>query len=213
MEPTDSAAARREYRRGGLTEAAADPDPIRQFAAWFAEADGAGMIEPNAMALATATPDGRPSARMVLLKQFDERGFVFYSNYRSRKGAELAANPRAALCLWWPPLERQVRVEGTVERLGAAESRAYFDSRPRGSRLGALASPQSEVIASRELLERRFAELDAAHPGDVPPPEEWGGLRVVPDTIEFWQGRPDRLHDRLRYRLEQGAWTRERLAP
>jgi pyridoxamine 5'-phosphate oxidase len=213
MDVTEGAPLRKEYVRGRLTEAAADPDPIRQFAAWFAEAATAGVIEPNAMTLATATPDGWPSARMVLLKQFDERGFVFFSNYRSRKGAELAANPRAALCLWWPPLERQVRVEGTVERLGVAESRAYFASRPRGSRLGALASPQSAVIPSREALERRFAELESAYPGDVPLPEGWGGLRVVPDTIEFWQGRADRLHDRLRYRRDQGGWTRERLAP
>jgi pyridoxamine 5'-phosphate oxidase len=206
---------RKEYARAGLVESAVDPDPNRQFSAWFSEAVAAGVPEPNALALATATPDGRPSVRMVLLKGFDQHGFVFYTNYGSRKGDELAANPRAAFVLYWPALERQVRVEGTVGRIEPAHSKAYFDSRPRGSRLGALASEQSTVVAGREQLDRRLADLDATHPGeDVPIPPDWGGYRLVHDVVEFWQGRPNRLHDRLRYRRDQaGGWLVERLAP
>ena len=206
---------RTEYTRAGLAEADIDPDPLRQLTAWLAEAAAAGVIEPNAMTLATASADGAPSARMVLLKGIDEDGLVFYTNYRSRKGAELAANPRAALVLYWAPLERQVRVEGRVVRTSREESRAYFDSRPRGSRLGALASDQSAVIPDRAVLEERLAALEAAHPGDrVPLPDHWGGYRVLPEVVELWQGRPNRLHDRLRYRLDgRGGWRVERLAP
>jgi pyridoxamine 5'-phosphate oxidase len=206
---------RREYMRAELTEDTAGADPVRQLAAWLAEAAAAGVTEPNAMTLATASADGVPSARMVLLKGIDDRGLVFYTNYGSRKGEELAANPRAALVLYWAPLERQVRVEGRVEKVPREESAAYFASRPRGSRLGALASPQSAVVAGRSVLEERLAELEAAHPGeDVPLPANWGGYLVVPETVELWQGRPNRLHDRLRYRADgRGGWIRERLAP
>jgi len=207
---------RKEYMARGLSEAEADADPIRQFGGWFDEAVAARLIEPNAMALATATPDGQPSVRMVLLKGFDEAGFVFYSNYESRKGRELAANPRAALDLFWVELERQVRIEGVVERVTAQQSDAYFHSRPRGSQLGAAASRQSVPLPSRDLLERQVAALDAAYPADaqIPRPSYWGGYRLVPQVIEFWQGRADRLHDRLCYtRRYDGTWTRERLSP
>jgi pyridoxamine 5'-phosphate oxidase len=206
---------RREYMRAELTEDAAAADPVRQLAAWLEEAAAAGVTEPNAMTLATASADGVPSARMVLLKGVDDRGLVFYTNYGSRKGDELAANPRAALVLYWAPLERQVRVEGRVEKVPREESAAYFASRPRGSRLGALASPQSAVVAGRSVLEERLAELETAHPGeDVPLPDNWGGYLVVPEVVELWQGRPNRLHDRLRYRADgRGGWIRERLAP
>jgi pyridoxamine 5'-phosphate oxidase len=205
---------RREYMRAELTEDAAAADPVRQLAAWLEEAAAAGVTEPNAMTLATASADGVPSARMVLLKGVDDRGLVFYTNYGSRKGDELAANPRAALVLYWAPLERQVRVEGRVEKVPREESAAYFASRPRGSRLGALASPQSAVVAGRSVLEERLAELETAHPGeDVPLPDNWGGYLVVPEVVELWQGRPNRLHDRLRYRADgRGGWIRERLA-
>jgi pyridoxamine 5'-phosphate oxidase len=206
---------RREYMRAELTEDAAAADPVRQLAAWLEEAAAAGVTEPNAMTLATASADGVPSARMVLLKGVDDRGLVFYTNYGSRKGDELAANPRAALVLYWAPLERQVRVEGRVEKVSREESAAYFASRPRGSRLGALASPQSAVVAGRSVLEERLAELETAHPGeDVPLPDNWGGYLVVPEVVELWQGRPNRLHDRLRYRADgRGGWIRQRLAP
>jgi pyridoxamine 5'-phosphate oxidase len=206
---------RREYMRAELTEDAAAADPVRQLAAWLEEAAAAGVTEPNAMTLATASADGVPSARMVLLKGVDDRGLVFYTNYGSRKGDELAANPRAALVLYWAPLERQVRVEGRVEKVPREESAAYFASRPRGSRLGALASPQSAVVAGRSVLEERLAELETAHPGeDVPLPDNWGGYLVVPEVVELWQGRPNRLHDRLRYRADgRGGWIRQRLAP
>lgn len=208
---------REEYRRERLHEADVVPDPIAQFTRWFIQARESEMHEPNAMALATAAADGTPNCRMVLLKEADERGFVFYTDYRSAKAGELEANARATLCFWWGPLERQVRVGGLVERVGREESEAYFRSRPRGSRLGAWTSVQSSVIADRESLEQRYAELEATHPGDeVPWPQHWGGFRVVPEWLEFWQGRPSRLHDRLRYRRVAGgtqAWVIERLSP
>jgi pyridoxamine 5'-phosphate oxidase len=205
---------RREYRAAGLDRDQLDDDPVAQFGRWFGEAERAEEIEPNAMTLATSSPDGRPSARIVLLKGFGPDGFVFFSNYASRKGDELAANPNAALVFWWPPLERQVRLEGRVERTTTEESEAYWASRPLGSRLAALASAQSQVLAGREELVRRVEELAARHrDGDVPLPEAWGGYRLVPDAFEFWQGQPNRLHDRFRYTRHQDGWLVQRLSP
>jgi pyridoxamine 5'-phosphate oxidase len=199
---------------GELREDAVDPDPFAQFARWYDEARHAGVHQPEAMTIATATPDGRVSARMVLLRGVDEDGFVFYTNYASRKGRELAANPHAALVFHWGDQERQVRIEGTVRRTSRERSRAYFDGRPFGSRVSAAVSPQSEVVASRAELEDRAAELAARHAdGAVPLPDDWGGYVVVPETFEFWQSRADRLHDRLRYRRADGTWVLERLAP
>jgi pyridoxamine 5'-phosphate oxidase len=197
-----------------LREEDLDPDPFRQFDVWFRAAREAGVREPEAMTLATATPDGLPSARMVLLKGYGPQGFDLYSNTESRKGRELAANPRAALVVYWEALGRQVRVEGTVERLSVEEAEAYFRSRPLGSRLGAWASRQSEVIAGREEIERRLAEMEERFAAGEPPlPPWWGGYRVRPEVIEFWQHRESRLHDRLRYRREDGFWVVERLSP
>jgi pyridoxamine 5'-phosphate oxidase len=205
---------RRDYAGEALAEADVDADPVVQFGRWFEQAEQAGLLEPHAMTLATATPDGRPSARMVLLRGFDERGFCFYTNYQSRKGVELAANPRAALVFWWDKLERQVRIEGRVERTSRAESEAYFSSRPPGSQLSAAASPQSRVIDGRATLERRVTELATGQrDGQVPLPEFWGGYRLAHEVVEFWQGRPNRLHDRLRYRRAGSGWKLERLAP
>jgi pyridoxamine 5'-phosphate oxidase len=206
---------RREYTQRGLREEDLAPDPFTQFGAWFDEVAQADIREPNAMTLATATPDGRPSARMVLLKGVDTRGFAFFTNYESRKGGELDANPRAALVFFWVQLERQVRVEGRVERLSAEDSDAYFASRPEGSQLGAWASQQSAVLPDRGPLEARYEELRAQYGGqEVPRPPFWGGFRVVPETVEFWQGRVNRLHDRLRYRRQDdGSWVIERLSP
>lgn len=206
---------RKEYMQRGLDEGDVDANPFRQFAVWFDEARAASPIEPNAMALATVGADGRPSLRMVLLKGADERGFVFYTNYESRKGRELADTPWAALTFLWPEMERQIRIEGRVEPVSAEESDAYFHSRPVGSQLSASASRQSEVIAGREELEQRVAALSAQYQDqEIPRPENWGGFRVIPDAIEFWQGRASRLHDRLRYRLlASGDWQIERLSP
>ena len=206
---------RKEYMQRGLDEGDVDTNPFRQFAAWFDEARAASSIEPNAMALATVGADGRPSLRMVLLKGADERGFVFYTNYESRKGRELADTPWAALTFFWPEMERQIRIEGRVEPVSAEESDAYFHSRPVGSQLSASASRQSAVIAGREELEQRVAALSAQYQNqEIPRPETWGGFRVIPDAIEFWQGRANRLHDRLRYRLlASGGWQIERLSP
>lgn len=205
---------RKDYTLRGLSEADIDPDPFVQFRTWFGQALAAKLPEPNAMTLATVGADGRPSARIVLLKDVDERGFTFYTNYESRKARDLAAQPYAALIFYWADLERQVRIEGDVAQVSAAESDAYFQSRPRGSRLGAWTSPQSQVIADREVLDQRLAEFEARFAtGDVSRPPHWGGYRVIPYMIEFWQGRPSRLHDRIRYRWVDKRWQIERLAP
>jgi pyridoxamine 5'-phosphate oxidase len=206
---------RKDYSAGGLSEADAGDDPFTLFRRWLDQAIAAALPEPNAMILATSTPDGVPSARAVLLKALDAHGFTFFTNYDSRKGREMAANPRVALVFPWHPLERQIRVEGTVEVVTPAESDDYFVHRPLGSRLGAWASRQSEVIPDRAFLERQHAALMAKYPdGNVPRPEFWGGYRVLPTVIEFWQGRPSRLHDRIRFtRRPDGSWLRERLSP
>lgn len=199
----------------GLYEGDVDADPIRQFDRWFQDALAVRPTDANAMTLATATRDGGPSARMVLLKGYDQRGFVFFTNYESRKGRELAANPSAALVFYWPELHRQVRVTGDISRVTPAESDAYFNSRPLGSRVSALASRQSAVLGGRDELERAFAQvMEQYGDGEPPRPPYWGGFRVAPKTIEFWQGRPDRLHDRLCYtRQPEGFWRIERLSP
>ncbi len=210
----EPAAMREDYRIAGLRRADLAPTWVLQFARWFGDAAAAGLPEPNAMIVATADPDARPSARTVLLKGYDERGFVFYTNLGSRKGTEATANPQAGLVFPWFAMQRQVVVCGTVEPVDRAETRAYFATRPRGSRLGAWASPQSQPIADRAALELAY-EAAAEQFGDeeIPPPPHWGGLRVVPVTVEFWQGRSSRLHDRLRYVCDAGNWSVERLAP
>jgi pyridoxamine 5'-phosphate oxidase len=197
-----------------LREEDVDPDPLQQFAAWFREAGESGLRAPEAVAVATATPEGLPSVRMVLMKQYDERGFVFYTNYESRKGQEMLANPHAALLFHWDTLGRQVRIEGPTERVGEEESAKYVRSRPRGSQLSALASPQSRPVESRAELERLVAELlELNADGELPLPEHWGGIRVRPRLYEFWQHREDRLHDRLVYTEAPGGWAISRLAP
>jgi len=201
-------------RTGVLLESNAAADPFEQFRRWFAEAEAAAIRAPHAMTLATAGPDGVPSARMVLLKGADADGFVFFTGYGSRKGGELEANPHAALLFYWDPLGRQVRVEGPVERVSVDESDAYFAARPRAAQLAAAASRQGRVLANRAELDAAVTELERAHAdGDVPRPEHWGGFRVRPDAYEFWQHREDRLHDRLRYRRDSDAWVLERLSP
>jgi pyridoxamine 5'-phosphate oxidase len=216
----EPAEMRQEYRQEGLDETACDPDPVRQFGAWFQAAVDAGVPEANAMTLATADGEGRPAARILLLKGFDPRGFTFFTNYESRKAREIAVNPRGALVFHWGPLARQVRIEGRLERVSREESEAYFQSRPRGAQLGAWSSPQSAVLAGgrgeleerRRQVEERFGAGEEGPP--LPLPEHWGGFRLVPRVLEFWQGRPDRLHDRLRYRrAPAGGWVLERLAP
>lgn len=205
---------RQEYMRERLDEAGVTRDPIRQFTRWFDEAINARLPMVNAMTLATLSADSRPSARIVLLKEVDESGFVFYTNYESRKGRELADNPRAALLFYWIELEREVRVEGSVVKVTAQESEEYFSSRPLGSRIAANASPQSRVVADRAVLEARYAEIEKRAGTSPSRPACWGGYRVVPEVIEFWQGRPNRLHDRLQYSLRtDGNWVIERLAP
>jgi pyridoxamine 5'-phosphate oxidase len=206
---------RQEYMRAGLRKADLSSDPLAQFRKWFDEAVSAGLIEPNAMTLSTATAQGKVSARTVLLKAYDTKGFVFFTNYASRKARDLSENPQAALLFPWLGLERQVIITGTAEKISMAESAAYFISRPFGSRVGAWVSHQSQAISSRAILEAKLEELlkKFAH-GEVPLPDFWGGYRVAPETIEFWQGRPNRLHDRFVYaRKAEGAWTIERLAP
>lgn len=203
-----------QYDGDRLDVANVADDPIAQFRIWFAAAEKAGIPDVNGMTLATADADGRPHARIVLLKEVDDRGFVFFTNYESDKGRELAGNPRAALAFWWQPMHRQVRVEGSVERVTAAESDAYFQVRPLGSRIGAIASPQSRPLADRAELERAVDELARRYPdGDPPRPAHWGGYRVVPERVELWQGQQSRLHDRVVYTRDGGAWHRHRVAP
>jgi pyridoxamine 5'-phosphate oxidase len=210
----DASRLRKEYTRAGLVEDDLDPDPIVQFHEWFEKVVEADLHEPNAMTLATASGDGKPSARVVLLKGYDERGFVFYTNYEGRKASELEANPLCALLFYWGELERQVRIEGRASRISNEESDAYFTSRPRGSRLGAWASEQSRSVEDRNILEERVKALEAEYEGrEIPRPPFWGGYRVEPEVIEFWQGRENRLHDRLVYRRTGGRWKMERLQP
>ena len=202
------------YRRGELDVRSAAADPFEQFRVWLDDALRLeGIVEPNAMSVATVGTGGRPSARIVLLRQWDSRGFVFFTNYESRKGGELIVHPYAAVLFWWGALERQIRIEGTVERILEVESDAYFATRPRGHRLSAWASQQSAPVASREDLQRAMAEAEERFPGDVPRPPFWGGYRVIPDRFEFWQGRPNRVHDRVVYERSAGGWELARLAP
>jgi len=205
----------KEYDLLELREEDLDPDPIKQFAKWYQDAFESDSLQPNAMTLATATAQGKPSARMMLLKGFDENGFVFYTNRESVKGEDLSENPQAALVFWWPVMERQVRIEGMTTKVPDNEENSYFETRPRGSRIGAWSSQQSVVISSREALDKKYKELDEIYMNkDIPKPPYWTGYRLIPSSIEFWQGRPNRLHDRLRYRVvSDKGWIIERLAP
>ncbi|HFC8518764.1 TPA: pyridoxamine 5'-phosphate oxidase [Neisseria weaveri] len=204
---------REDYSKQDLSESDCDDSPIVQFERWLKEAMHAEVNEPTAVNVASVGADGRPQNRMVLLKEVNQNGFVFFSNYHSKKGRALEANPFAAMTFFWPELERQVRIEGRIEKLSESESDAYFESRPYTSRIGAWASEQSTVIKNKTVLVTRAAAVGLKHPLHVPRPPHWGGYVVIPDYVEFWQGRPSRLHDRIRYRLEQGVWIRERLAP
>ena len=205
---------RRDYKTGELIESQIASDPIEQFSRWFADAQRSDILEPNAMTLATADAAAKPAGRIVLLKGFDDRGFVFFTNYTSRKGCEIADNPRACLVCFWQPLERQVRIDGTVEKVSREESVAYFQSRPAASQIGAWVSHQSGIIASRDELEKREAEIKQRFAsGQIPTPDFWGGYRVIPQEIEFWQGRPSRLHDRILYTRSGNSWKIQRLAP
>lgn len=213
-QPLPVAELRRNYAAGELKESDAAADPFEQFGRWFTDARKAEVLEPNAMTLATADADGLPSARIVLLKDFDARGFVFFTNYTSQKATELAANAHAALVFWWGPMERQVRIVGPVTRVSPSESEAYFHSRPRSSQIGAWASHQSQAVETRQPFEDRRVELESRFTGkNVPMPDFWGGYRLAPTSVEFWQGRPSRLHDRLRYTRAGEIWTRTRLQP
>ncbi len=206
-------ALRMDYTQGELDESQVPPDPMVLFRTWFEQALRSNLPEPNAICLATACSSGRPNARMVLLKGFDERGFVFYTNYDSQKGRELEARPQASFVVYWAELERQIRVTGTVARTSEDQSEAYFRSRPAGSRMGAAVSPQSEIIPGRKWLEERWRQFEFLHPEGAPRPANWGGYRLTPETIEFWQGRRSRLHDRILYTRENDGWRIERLAP
>lgn len=210
---SDIAHLRQEYMQAALDENDVLSDPIDQFHRWFEEARLSAINEPNAMTVATASADGTPHARILLLKEYDERGFVFFTNYLSHKGEELASNPKAALLFFWPELQRQIRIEGSVEKVSSTDSDLYFQQRPLGSRLGALASPQSQVIANRQLLEQQWADVQTRFGDNPPRPDHWGGYRVAPQRLEFWQGRPSRLHDRLVYRRVDDQWQLERIAP
>ncbi|MCW3101723.1 MAG: Pyridoxamine 5-phosphate oxidase [Bacteroidetes bacterium] len=204
---------RHDFLKESLDEKDVHKNPVTQFSKWFREAVDAKVNEPNAMSLSTVSAEGKPSSRIVLLRNFDESGFVFYTNYTSRKGEEIMANPNAALLFFWPELERQVRIEGVLKKQTEADSDLYFNSRPRGSRLGAWTSTQSKVIANRTVLDEEYAKLDKKYRGEVPRPPHWGGYVLAPRSIEFWQGRPSRLHDRILYTLENDDWKIERLAP
>ncbi len=214
MNEMNLADLRRDYIKDGLLESDVDPNPFKQFSVWFDQATKSGILEPNAMSHATVDPQGQPSIRIVLLKGVDERGFVFFTNYGSRKGKDMESNPKSALLFFWGELERQVRIEGVIEKIDEAQSKAYFDSRPEGSRIGAWSSDQSEVVPSRDYLEHRFAENTALYAGkQIPMPAYWGGYRLVPHTFEFWQGRGSRMHDRIRFRHIDGNWIIDRLSP
>jgi pyridoxamine 5'-phosphate oxidase len=214
MSDLNLADLRREYIKNGLLESDIDKDPFRQFSLWFEQASNAGIMEPNAMSHATVSPDGQPSMRVVLLKGVDDKGFIFFTNYESRKGKDIELNPKSSLLFFWGELERQVRIEGTIEKISQESSKAYFDSRPEGSRIGAWSSNQSEVVASRDVLEARFDENMSRFAGkDIPMPDYWGGYRLVPTMLEFWQGRGSRMHDRIRYRLVDNTWLIDRLSP
>ena len=214
MRDDEIAAMRQDYTIGELLESSASPEPWELFSSWFEIARNTKILEPNAMILSTVTQDGQPTSRVVLLKDFDQSGLVFFTNYLSQKGEQLAYNPRASILFWWEPLERQIRIEGEVVKIDEEESDMYFKSRPYGSRLGAWVSEQSQKIVDRTVLEKRQIEFEKKFTeGNVPRPDHWGGYRLTPNKFEFWQGRSNRLHDRLLYQMQQEAWTRARLAP